>query len=132
MKTMKIFSPVVLRVGIAVVFIWFGFNQFTHTTDWIGFVPQSISDMLSLSATTLVHINGVFEIVFGIALLLGFYTRFAALMLALHLLDITYIVGYSSIGVRDFGLSIATIAIFLQGKDFLTLDRYISGAVESI
>ncbi len=126
---MKLFSPVVLRIGIAVVFLWFGFDQFIHTKDWIGYVPQSISDMLSLSATTLVHINGVYEIIFGIALLLGFYTRLSAFMLAIHLLDITYIVGYSSIGVRDFGLSVATIAVFLQGKDFLSLDRYMSETV---
>jgi len=65
-----------------------------------------------LSAVTLVHLNGVFEIIFGTALLLGFFTQLSAFLLALHMLDITFTVGFDSIGVRDFGLSIATIVIF--------------------
>ena len=128
MKMLKPFSPVVLRIGIAAVFLWFGFDQFIHTTDWIGYVPQSIRDILHLSPTTLVYMNGLFEITFGLALFLGFYTRFVAFLLALHLMDITFIVGYSSIGIRDFGLSIAVIAIWLNGRDFLSLDRYMSGS----
>ncbi|HUD04316.1 MAG TPA: DoxX family protein [Candidatus Paceibacterota bacterium] len=126
MRMLKPFSPVVLRIGIASVFLWFGFDQFIHTTDWIGYVPQSVSNLLHLSPITLVYMNGLFEITFGLALFLGFYTRFVAFLLALHLIDITFIVGYSAIGVRDFGLCIATIAIWLNGRDFLSLDRYMS------
>lgn len=125
MENIKSYSPVVLRIGLALVFLWFGTNQFLDTSAWIGFVPQSVVDMSSLSAQTLVHLNGIFEIVFGAALLLGFFTRFVAFFLALHMLDIMFIVGWDSIGVRDFGLSMATIAIWLNGADFLTLDRFI-------
>ncbi len=128
MKYLQPFAPVVLRIGMALVFLWFGFDQFLHTSAWTGFIPDSMISISHLSATTLVYLNGVFELVFGTALLLGFYTRFVALLLALHLLDITYVVGYSSLGVRDFGLSIATISIWLNGKDFFSLDRYMSDA----
>lgn len=125
MQKISSYSPVVLRIGIALVFLWFGTNQFIDTNAWIGFVPDSIVSLSGLSTATLVHLNGIFEIVFGVALLLGFFTRYAAFLLALHILDITYIVGFDAIGVRDFGLSLATIAIWLHGADFLTLDAYL-------
>ncbi len=131
MEKLKPFAPVVIRIGMGIVFLWFGSDQFIHTSDWLGYIPQSISDMLPIGTATIVHLNAAFEIIFGLALFLGFYTRLAAFLLALHLLDITYIVGYSALGVRDFGLSIATISIWLYGNDFFSLDRYMSGSVES-
>ena len=125
MKKISLFSPVILRVGLSLVFLWFGANQLMNTTAWIGYIPDSIVNISSLSAQTLVHINGVFEIIFGAMLFLGLFTRFAALLLALHMIDITFIVGLDATGIRDFGLSIATVAVWLNGMDFLTLDRFV-------
>lgn len=124
-QKLKKFSPVVLRVGMALVFLWFGTNQFIDTNAWIGFIPDSVVHVTSLDPATLVHLNGIFEIVFGAMLLLGIFTRFAAFLLVLHTLDIMYIVGFDSIGVRDFGLSIAMIAVWLNGDDMFTLDQFI-------
>jgi|SRR5581483_2218511 len=126
MEKLKSFSPVLLRIGLALIFLWFGTNQFTHTNDWLGFVPDSIANLSHLSTTTLVHLNGAFEIIFGAALLLGIFTRFVSFLLALHLLDIMFIVGLNALGVRDFGLTIATFAVWMHGRDFLTLDSYIA------
>ncbi len=70
------------------------------------------------------HFNGAFEIIFGLCLLLGYFTQVTALFLALHMLDITFTVGYTSIGVRDFGLAVATISVFLYGSDMWCLDTY--------
>ena len=122
---LKNFAPAVLRIGIALVFLWFGSQQLIHTDQWLGYIPQMLVALSHLSTATLVHFNGAFEIVFGFALLCGYFTRTSALLLALHILDITLVVGYTSIGVRDFGLSIATIAIFLYGSDYFTIDRKI-------
>ena len=88
MDKIKVFAPVILRLGIGAIFLWFGFDQWIHTSDWLAYVPQSISDMLHIGVATIVHLNGLFEIIFGLALFLGFYTRIAAFFLALHLLDI--------------------------------------------
>ena len=122
----KAYAPVATRIALSLVFLWFGFDQALHTSDYIGYIPDSIVSLSGLSAGVLVHLNSVFELVFGSALLLGFFTRTAALLLALHLFDITFIVGFDQIGVRDFGLSMATLSVFLYGKDVLSLDRYIT------
>jgi hypothetical protein len=39
-----------------------------------------------------------------------------------HLLGISLSLGFSAIAIRDFGLSMATIAIFFYGIDKCTLD----------
>jgi len=114
-----------LRMGIAFVILWFGAQQFIDPTQWIGFIPDSIIKMSPVGAITLVHLNGALEIVFGTSLMLGLFTRISALILALHMADITYVVGYTSIGVRDFGLMIAVIAVFLNGADHTSIDQFL-------
>ena len=124
MQKLKIFSPVILRIGLAFVFLWFGTNQLSDVNSWVGYIPTLVTSLSSLSPETVVYINGVFEIIFGAALLFGFYTRFTAFFLMLHMIDITFTVGLDSIGIRDLGLSVAMIVIWLNGSDFFSLDRY--------
>ena len=129
MNKLKLFSPITLRIGIALVFIWFGISQLSDPNSWFGYVPDYAVTLSHLSVGTIVLFNGIFEIIFGSMLLFGFFTRFAALLLALHMLDITFTVGLDATGVRDFGLSIATIAIFLNGMDWFSLDRFRNNGV---
>ncbi|MEK7645302.1 MAG: DoxX family membrane protein [Patescibacteria group bacterium] len=129
------YAPTVLRVGISLVFLWFAFQQLTNTDAWTGFVPDLAVSLSGLSAETLVLFNGVFEAVFGLALLVGFYTRLAAALLSLHLFHLVFVVGYSAIGVRDFGLAVATLSIALAEVDRWTLEAFLmrraaAGAVQ--
>lgn len=115
-------APALLRYGMSLVFLWFAYQQLTDTARWTSLVPEYVVSLSGLSAAMLVYLNGLFELVFGILLILGLFTRISALLLALHLIEITVTVGYNAIGVRDFGLCIATFAIACFGKDFLSLD----------
>ena len=107
---------------MAAVIIWFGVQQFIHTDSWTAYVPDSAVAMTGLKMTTLVYINATFELIFGLLLLVGVRTRIVAILLGLHLLDIMYIVGYGEIGVRDFGLAVATLVVGMQGTDILCID----------
>ncbi len=118
-------APTILRVAMALLFLWFGISQISDPTSWIGFVPQSIATLTHLSVNTLVMINGTAEIILGTMLLLGLCTRVVAFLLFLHLLDITFTVSLDAIGIRDLGLAIAVFIVFLNGWDYYTLDRYI-------
>lgn len=121
-KNAHAYAPVVLRYGMALVILWFGCQQFLHTDVWTAYVPDSIAAMLHVSVTTLVYVNATFELVFGLLLLLGWHTRIVALFLALHLFDIMYVVGYGEIGVRDFGLAVATLVVAMNGADLLCVE----------
>jgi uncharacterized membrane protein YphA (DoxX/SURF4 family) len=119
------FAPTLLRIGMAMVFIWFGSSQLHDAPNWISYIPQSVVDISGFTPITLVYFNGAFEVVFGLSLLFGFFTSLTALLLGLHMLDIMYVVGYNEIGVRDFGLAIATLSLFLYGSDYYSLDQAI-------
>jgi uncharacterized membrane protein YphA (DoxX/SURF4 family) len=116
------YAPTVLRVGLGAVFIWFGYDQFAHTANWVDFVPDYVVSLSGLSSHALVLLNAVLELVAGTALVVGFYTHFFALILALHLVEITITVGFNALGVRDFGLTIATAASAMLGSGPLSLD----------
>jgi uncharacterized membrane protein YphA (DoxX/SURF4 family) len=119
---MNRYAPIILRYSMAIVVLWFSTQQFLHTDNFTAYIPESVPSLTHLSLTTLVYLNAVFELIFGILLLIGWKVRISALLLALHLFDIMYIVGYGEIGVRDFGLGMATLSVFMSGPDELSLD----------
>ncbi|PIN68136.1 hypothetical protein COV94_06075, partial [Candidatus Woesearchaeota archaeon CG11_big_fil_rev_8_21_14_0_20_57_5] len=102
------YAPLILRLGISVVFLWFGFTQLKNPASWTRMVPAAVSSILHISTTTLIYLNGAFEVVMATLLLLGLRTRLIATLLALHLLGITSIVGYGPTGARDLALALAT------------------------
>jgi uncharacterized membrane protein YphA (DoxX/SURF4 family) len=125
MEKSKQYAPLILRIGLALVFLWFGVNQIIDPISWVGYIPSFITTLTGMTAGSIVFYNALFEIIAGTMLLLGLFTRVVALVLFLHLLDIAFTVGLDSIGIRDLGLAVATFVIFLNGMDWLTLDQYI-------
>lgn len=130
--TMKEIAPIIVRIALALVFLWFGSQQLTNTSAWLSFVPDAAISSSGLSAATLVHFNGAFEIVFGLCLLAGFFTQVCALLLGLHLLVISLSLGTSAIAIRDYGLALATLSIFFYGMDRLGLDYRFSRRQASV
>ncbi len=122
---MNTYSSVVLRCGLALVFLWFGFSQLSNPAMWVNVLPDWTA-AIPISKTAFIYLNGWFEITFGLMLFAGFYTRIVALLLALHLLEITYAMGFNAIGVRDFGLTIATFAVCMQDMSTYSLDMFFS------
>ncbi len=116
------YSASVLRYGMSIVILWFAVAQFLNPVNFSAYVPDSVVTMLGVSAGTLVMFNAIFETVFGLMLVFGWKTRLSALLLSLHLFDIAWVVGYGEIGIRDFGLAIATFVIFMNGADYLCFD----------
>jgi uncharacterized membrane protein YphA (DoxX/SURF4 family) len=128
-EKMKAVAPILLRIGLAIVFLWFGAQQLLHTQMWLGLIPKWVLGMSGLQAATLVHFNGAFEIVFGLCLLFGFFTRVVSLLLALHMIHITLTLimasGVNAISIRDFGLSIAAVTLFLLGHHGCSVDSWL-------
>ena len=123
--TMKEYAPVVLRLAISLVFLWFASQQLMSTEMWTGLIPVSLIETTGFSAANFVHLNAAFEVVFGLTLMAGFFTRVSALLLALHLLSIILNLGYSAVAIRDFGLMLALVAVFLYGADRWSFDYHI-------
>jgi uncharacterized membrane protein YphA (DoxX/SURF4 family) len=116
------YSAPVLRIGLALVILWFGASQVMDRASWIGYLPPFIFN-LPMAPETFVLLNGISEIILGLLLIVGIFVRPVAALLALHLLGIVISLGYNEIAVRDFGLMIGMIAIMLHGHDDWSLDK---------
>ena len=116
-------APAILRIGIGLVVVWFGLQQVNDPAGWIVYLP-SFTKSLPFSQINFVYLNGYFELIFGMFLIVGFYTRIIALFLTLHMTGIVGAVGYNEIGVRDFGIFIGLLSIFLHGKSSWSVDEY--------
>ncbi|MCR4311975.1 MAG: DoxX family protein [Candidatus Uhrbacteria bacterium] len=116
-----VYAPTVLRVALSLVFLWFGTQQLMAPEDWIGFLPQWALGFPFDDAETFVMLNGWMEVVFGAMMLIGFATRFSALVLGGHLLGIAVTAG-GAIGVRDFGLAMATLSMVIANPGVHSLD----------
>lgn len=117
----KEYSPLVLRIGIGIVFLWFGLTNLFNPESLIGYLPK-FAQSLPIEPLSILLLTGIFEVVFGLLLLIGLFTRLSSFLLFLHLLIIIIGLGYNDIAVRDFGLALATFAIFLHGPDKWCLD----------
>lgn len=111
------YGHILLRISLALVFLWFGISQLYSPTSWTGFVPEFMTS--TVSAYVLVILNGSVEIFLGLMMISGVYLRVAALLLGIHLTLIGLSMGYTAIAVRDIGLGLATLAVMFIGPDKL-------------
>ena len=120
-------GKILLRISLSLVFLWFGISQLLNPSEWAGFVPQIVQNIFfnsfGITSIHLVYTNALLEIVFGLFLLIGFYTQFSSIVLALHLFGIAFSMGLSAIAIRDYGLALATLSVFFNKADSWCLDK---------
>ena len=111
------YSYLALRIGLAIVFFWFGIDKFFHPTYWQNaWVPVWVITFLAkfgVSAIQFIFLNGVFEVLVGLSLVTGVFSKIFSLLGMLFLISIFVFVGISEITVRDFGLLGGLLAVFL-------------------
>ncbi len=107
-------APKVLRIGLALVFLWFGISQILTPFNFVGYLPSFILNFTP--GEVVVRLNGILETLLALLLIFKKYVRLVSAILALHLVTIILSLGYNEIAVRDFGLLLAMIAVFLNGK----------------
>lgn len=117
------YAPVIIRLGLVFVFIWFGLNQLLDQSMWVSLIPSGLTKATGISPETFVILNGVFEVFFASLLAFGIYTRLVAGLLFLHMFAIISDVGLSPIGIRDIGLMFALLAISFFGSDTYSLKK---------
>jgi putative oxidoreductase len=124
-------GPTVLRVVVGFIFVMYGWDKFFGfgLEFWAElFVSQGIP--LPTLAATLV---GLVELVGGMALVLGFFTRVAATLLAIAMTVAILVVGIDGgFFVWDNGVSFplalfaATVALALMGSAAASLDEILA------
>ena len=119
----KNYSIVIIRISLALVLLWFGIDEIVNPENWFGYIPPGITSIIPFDIESFILLNGIFEIIIGVLLLIGYYTRIVAFIAALHLLSITIAVGYNEIGIRDFGLTLMAVSLIFSGAGVFSLDN---------
>lgn len=109
MNKCSAYAPWILRIGLGFVFIWFGWSGLTNTAMWTGLVPEWLTGIAP--AETLVKGHAIFELVFGLLLCAGIWTRWVAILLLLNLIHTITLLNYGPVMIRDIGLAAALLAI---------------------
>ncbi|MEK6867393.1 MAG: DoxX family membrane protein [Nanoarchaeota archaeon] len=117
-------APILLRTGVAVVFLIFGIDKFFHVNAWLAYIPPWAAQFIPMDLTLFMYIQGIIEVLLGFLLLIGFWSRTVSFICALHLAGIIVAVGYNEISVRDFGLFMATLALSLREQMKWSVDGW--------
>jgi uncharacterized membrane protein YphA (DoxX/SURF4 family) len=108
-------TPLLLRIGLAVVFLYAAISSTLSPQEWVGYLPSIATE--HVRAENLLKVFAVYELALAGWLLSGIYVRYAALLCAATLLGIT-VSNFSlfAISFRDLGLVFAALALAV-GKE---------------
>lgn len=114
----KNLAPLLLRLGLATMFLYAGVSSLADPRGWIGFLPSVLTD--HVSGFTLLKFFAAYEFALAVWLLSGVYVRYAGLLCAATLGGIV-VSNFSlfAISFRDIGLMFAALALAVSkdGKD---------------
>jgi len=110
-ERVRSFAPLVLRVGIGFVFLYFGWSGITEPEMWTGMVPAWTNAIAS--PEVLVRLHGMFELVGGLLLIAGLWTGIVSGLLFLNLLHTVFLLSSPQIIVRDVGILAGLLSLFL-------------------
>jgi len=102
----------VLRVALAVPFLYAAIAATLQPEAWVGFMPYFLRNIFSESL--LLGVHSLMNVVLALWLLSGWKTMYAAILSALGLLAIIVVnLGALDIIFRDIGLLLAAISLAL-------------------
>jgi uncharacterized membrane protein YphA (DoxX/SURF4 family) len=115
-ERLRALAPLVLRIGIGFVFLYFGWSAVAEPQMWTGFVPAWTNAIGS--PEMLVRLHGIFELVGGLLLITGLWTGVVSGLLFLNLLHTVFLLSSPQIVVRDLGILAALLSLFLANIPF--------------
>lgn len=100
-----------LRIGLALVFIFAGVSAFLSPTDWIGYIPEIIEDY-GMTRELALQLHAAGDIFLGAWILSGIAGSWAGFFAGTWLIVITVVSGPSLLLItfRDVGLAFAAFA----------------------
>lgn len=124
LEKQKKYVSLLLRLGLGVIFFWFGLTKFTNIESWYSFIPPWLESLLPISVNIFLYSQGVIETLIGLLLILGIYVRKSAFLAALILITIIFTLGFNDLALRDFGLLMISICLMMLGEGEVSLLNY--------
>lgn len=104
-------SQILLRIGIAISFLYPPFDGLTEPEAWIGYFPAFITK-LPIDSLTLLHGFEIIEVILALWILSGWKIKFPSIIAALMLIAIVaFNLNQFSILFRDVTIALAALAL---------------------
>lgn len=101
-------SHLILRLSLAIVFLWFGIDKFFHPVYWISaWLPNfvvNIGVIFHISSNALIYSIGIIELLVGISLASNMFINFFAPIAAIFLIAVSSFYGFNEDIIRDVGI----------------------------
>jgi len=108
-------AQLMIRLGLALVFFWFGIDKFIHPSYWMNaWLPNAIAsgvEGIGLTAQNFVYLVAIIEVLVGTSLVSTLLMRWFAVVGIVLLAMVMPFQGFSPIFIRDLGLISALLAI---------------------
>lgn len=113
----------ILRVGLAITFLWIGILIFKEPQAWGGYLQPWAAGLLPIPIAQAMIGTAVLDIIIGFLLLIDSFVWLAALIGAIHLVIILTVSGITDITVRDIAILSAAIAIMADSLPKVFFDK---------
>lgn len=102
-----------LLAELIIIFGYFGIDKFIHPLVWIGWMPSWMDGFLGMPKETWLGIIGAGEIFIAVLLLIPVRAvrQIGAALVALQMMGVLTQVGFNSMGARDLGILISSLAL---------------------
>lgn len=120
---MKKISFHILRIGLAITFLWIGILIFKQPEAWGGYLRPWAVKLLPIPLAQAMGGAAVLDIIIGILLLINVFVWLASLAGALHLIIILIVSGITDITIRDIAILSAAIAITIDSLPKVLTDK---------
>ncbi len=101
----------ILRVGMAITFIWVGVLILKDPAGWGGLIAPWAEKLLPGPIEQVMLSTAILDIVVGAMLLLDFWVWIAGFLVSAHLAVVLVTTGINAITVRDIGLLTGGLAL---------------------
>lgn len=108
---MKKLSFHILRIGLAITFLWIGVLIFKQPEAWGGYLQPWAAELLPIPIEQAMVGTAILDIIIGVFLLFDFLTLFVAIVGSIHIATVLIGSGITDITVRDIGLLAGILAI---------------------
>ena len=116
----------ILRIGLAVTFLWIGVLILRNPEAWGGYMRPWAAGLLPIPIAQAMTGTAVLDIIIGIFLLINFLPRLTAIVGAIHLAIILIVSGITDITVRDIGLLAGMLALMIDSPPQPITDKIIN------
>jgi len=101
----------ILRVGIAITFLWIGILIFKQPEAWGTIIQPWAAGLLPIPLKQAMIGTAILDVALGFCLLVDKYVLTVSIIAFLHLLTVIATVGIDAMTVRDIGLAAGALSL---------------------